>query len=177
MSYLIYCVRQETVPLTVARPQCILGLTRLSANAQTRFFLDPTFEQRLRTFEQRLSKTFTDRSYIVIQTLWSRPLRKGLFTRFSVGELHAASKISSANGSHLNVWYFDISAAEFPQQKKTCVFGVNRPIQTKDARYFRRVLSVPEHSHLSRKTLDTAWILPASFYTLWIDVMRSPTKR
>ena len=58
-------------------------LTRLSANAQTRFFLDPTFEQRLRTFEQRLrtfeqrlrtfeqrlSKTFTDRSYIVIQTL------------------------------------------------------------------------------------------------------------
>ena len=38
--------------------------------------------------------------------------------RFSVGELHAASKTSSANGSHLNVWYFDISAAEFPQQKK-----------------------------------------------------------
>ena len=38
--------------------------------------------------------------------------------RFSVGELHAASKTSSANGSHLNVWGFDISAAEFPQQKK-----------------------------------------------------------
>ena len=38
--------------------------------------------------------------------------------RFSVGELHAASKTSSANGSHLNVWDFDISAAEFPQQKK-----------------------------------------------------------
>ena len=37
--------------------------------------------------------------------------------RFSVGELHAASKTSSANGSHLNVWDFDISAAEFPQQK------------------------------------------------------------
>ena len=33
----------------------------------------------------------------------------------------------SANGSHLNVWDFDISAAEFPQQQKTCVFGVNRP--------------------------------------------------
>ena len=32
--------------------------------------------------------------------------------RFSVGELHAASKTSSANGSHLNVWGFDISAAE-----------------------------------------------------------------
>ena len=47
--------------------------------------------------------------------------------RFSVGELHAASKTSSANGSHLNVWGFDISAAEFPQQKKTRVFGVNRP--------------------------------------------------
>ena len=38
--------------------------------------------------------------------------------RFSVGELHAASKTSSANGSHLDVWDFDISAAEFPQQKK-----------------------------------------------------------
>ena len=38
--------------------------------------------------------------------------------RFSVGEIHAASKTSSANGSHLNVWDFDISAAEFPQQKK-----------------------------------------------------------
>ena len=38
--------------------------------------------------------------------------------RFSIGELHAASKTSSANGSHLNVWDFDISAAEFPQQKK-----------------------------------------------------------
>ena len=43
--------------------------------------------------------------------------------RFSVGELHAASKTSSANGSHLNVWDFDISAAEFPR-----VFGVNRPL-------------------------------------------------
>ena len=40
--------------------------------------------------------------------------------RFSAGELHAAaaSKSSSANGFHLNVWDFDISAAEFPQQKK-----------------------------------------------------------
>ena len=38
--------------------------------------------------------------------------------RFSVGELHAASKTSSTNGSHLNVWGFDISVAEFPQQKK-----------------------------------------------------------
>ena len=35
----------------------------------------------------------------------------------SVGELHAASKTSSANGSHLNVWDLDISAAEFSQQK------------------------------------------------------------
>ena len=59
--------------------------------------------------------------------------------RFSVGELHAASKMSSANGSHLNVWGFDISGAEFPQLKKTRVFGVNRPlgpIHTKDARFF-----------------------------------------
>ena len=38
--------------------------------------------------------------------------------RFSVGEIHAASKTSYANGSHLNVWDFDISAAEFPQKKK-----------------------------------------------------------
>ena len=38
--------------------------------------------------------------------------------RLSAGELHAASKTSSANGSHLNVWDFDISAAE-----KTRVFG------------------------------------------------------
>ena len=30
--------------------------------------------------------------------------------------------------SHLNVWDLDISAAEFPQQKKTRVFGVNRPL-------------------------------------------------
>ena len=29
---------------------------------------------------------------------------------------------------HLNVWGFDISAAEFPQPKKTRVFGVNRPL-------------------------------------------------
>ena len=48
--------------------------------------------------------------------------------RFAVGELHAAYKTSSANGSHLNVWGFDISAAEFPQQTKTRVFGVNRPL-------------------------------------------------
>ena len=49
--------------------------------------------------------------------------------RFSVGEIHAASKTSSANGSHLNVWGFDISAAEFPQQKKRASFGVNRPLR------------------------------------------------
>ena len=35
---------------------------------------------------------------------------------------------SSANVPHLNVWGFDISAAEFPQPKKTRVFGVNRPL-------------------------------------------------
>ena len=34
----------------------------------------------------------------------------------------------SANVPHLNaIWGFDISAAEFPQPKKTRVFGVNRP--------------------------------------------------
>ena len=54
----------------------------------------------------------------------------------------AGGKTSSANVPHLNVWDFDISAAEFPQQKKTHVFGVNRPlgplgpIHTKNARLF-----------------------------------------
>ena len=38
--------------------------------------------------------------------------------RFSVSDFHAAPKTSSANGSHLNVWDFDKSAAGFPQQKK-----------------------------------------------------------
>ena len=46
----------------------------------------------------------------------------------------ADGKTSSANVPHLNVWGFDISAAEFPQQTKTHVFGVN--IHTKDARFF-----------------------------------------
>ena len=39
----------------------------------------------------------------------------------------ADGKTSSANVPHLNVWGFDISAAEFPQQTKTRVFDVNRP--------------------------------------------------
>ena len=42
----------------------------------------------------------------------------------------ADGKTSSANVPHLNVWSFDISAAEFPQQTKTRVFGVNRPLVT-----------------------------------------------
>ena len=40
--------------------------------------------------------------------------------------------------------------------------GLNGPlgaIQTKEAHIFRRVLSVPEHAHLSRKTLDAAGTL------------------
>ena len=32
---------------------------------------------------------------------------------------------------HLNAWGFDISAAEFPQQNKTRVFGVNRPLDVR----------------------------------------------
>ena len=40
----------------------------------------------------------------------------------------ADGKTSSAYVPHLNVWGFDISAAEFPQQKKTRVFGLNRPL-------------------------------------------------
>ena len=41
----------------------------------------------------------------------------------------ADGQTSSANVPHLNVWGFDISEAEFPQQKKRTVFGVNRPLQ------------------------------------------------
>ena len=41
----------------------------------------------------------------------------------------ADGKTSSANVPHLNAWGFDISAAEFPQPKKTRVFGVNRPLE------------------------------------------------
>ena len=77
--------------------------------------------------------------------------------RFSVGELHAASKTSSANGSHLNVWDFDISAAEFPQQKKARVLGVNWPlgaIQTKDARFF--LLRQFKWGPLADEVLNTA---------------------
>ena len=40
----------------------------------------------------------------------------------------ADGKTSSANVPHLNVWGLDISAAEFTQQTKTRVFGVNRPL-------------------------------------------------
>ena len=52
------------------------------------------------------------------------------------------SKTSSANGPHLNVWGFDISAAEFPQHKirsGLSAVGLNSPlgpIHTKDARFF-----------------------------------------
>ena len=43
----------------------------------------------------------------------------------------ADGKTSSANVPHLNVWGFDISAAEFPQPRQTRVFGVNRPLRPK----------------------------------------------
>ena len=47
--------------------------------------------------------------------------------RFGGSVKFADGKTSSAIVPHLNVWGFDISAAEFPQQTKTSVFGVNRP--------------------------------------------------
>ena len=50
----------------------------------------------------------------VLEAAWSSP----------------TEKTSSANVPHLNVWGFDISAAEFLQQKKTCVFGVKRPLRS-----------------------------------------------
>ena len=45
------------------------------------------------------------------------------------GSVKFADGMSSANVPHLTAWGFDISAAEFPQQKKTRVFGVNRPLR------------------------------------------------
>ena len=59
--------------------------------------------------------------------------------RFSVGELHTASKTSSANGSHLNVWDFYISAAEFPQQKKRLQDIFMLPVQLQTSRGLVRV--------------------------------------
>ena len=44
----------------------------------------------------------------------------------------ADGKTSSANVPHLNAWGFDISAAEFPQQNKTRVFGVNMPLRPRN---------------------------------------------
>ena len=49
----------------------------------------------------------------------------------------ADGKTSSANVPHLNVWGFDISAAEFPQPKKTRVFGVNRPLKSESVAVLR----------------------------------------
>ena len=60
------------MPLTVARPQCILG------------FKWGTLAEHV----------------------------------FPSATLTLPPKPRSANGSHLNIWDFDISAAEFPQQKK-----------------------------------------------------------
>ena len=56
----------------------------------------------------------------------------------------------------IGFWYIHsrISAAE-----KTRVFGVKSLFRPKTHVFFRRVLFVPEHSHLSRKTLDAACIL------------------
>ena len=126
----------------------------------------------------------------------------------------ADGKTSSANVPHLNVWGFDISAAEFlhrknarlwceqalrhstrilrPRPRCSCgslrditallqrTYGVPTTCMTerrytvmhkvyavawrpkglfRPKRFCRRVLSVPEHSHLSRKTLDTVGIL------------------
>ena len=48
----------------------------------------------------------------------------------------ADGKTSSANVPHLNVWDFAISAAEFPQPKKTRVFSVNRPYSDQRRTFF-----------------------------------------
>ena len=50
---------------------------------------------------------------------------------FPVVKFYAASKTSSANGPHLNVLDFDISAEEFQQQKNSNGFsavGLNSPL-------------------------------------------------
>ena len=58
----------------------------------------------------------------------------------------ADGKTLSANVPHLNVWGFDISAAEFPQPKKTRVFGVNRPSATvSSCRIIIRILLIKIH--------------------------------
>ena len=44
----------------------------------------------------------------------------------------ADGKTSSAKVPHLNAWGLDISVAEFPQPKKTRVFGVNRPLRARE---------------------------------------------
>ena len=61
----------------------------------------------------------------ILLQIYQNPIHlNGTRWRFSVGELHAASKTSSANGSHLNY-----GILIFPQQnfcsRKTCVFGLN----------------------------------------------------
>ena len=66
----------------------------------------------------------------------------------------ADGKTSSANVPHLNVWGFDIglSAAEFPQPKKTRVFGVNRALEI-----FITNLFVFTHSFTSANASLNSW--------------------
>ena len=70
----------------------------------------------------------------------------------------ADGKTSSANVPHLNVWGFDISAAEFPQPKKTRVFGVNRPLRVLSINLERNTLSLDfrlkfNQNHLNKKLI------------------------
>ena len=66
----------------------------------------------------------------------------------------ADGKRSSANVPHLNVWGFDKYAAEFPQQKKTSVFGVNRPLLHLDMFSPEHINEWPCHKYLVRWSCD-----------------------
>ena len=69
---------------------------------------------------------------------------------FSVGELHAACKTSSANGPHLNVWDFEISAAEFPQQNKRASLVWIGPCVFSAAEILLRIYQNPIHLNGAR---------------------------
>ena len=100
-----------------------------------------------------------------------------VFHVFSVGDLHAASKTSSANGPHLNVWDFDIFATEknarlrgYSHQRHTFFSAVEillriyqNPMHLNGARWGTRFWTHRE-VHRRKKTRNAAAKLHA-----WLD--------
>ena len=78
----------------------------------------------------------------------------------------ADAKTSSAHVPHLNIWGFDIPAAEFPQQKKTHVFGVNGPLRAYSdqrrtffpSRFLRTRAFTPKQKNAGRRMNTSAVI-------------------